>query len=115
MASGLGSYGGTPTTVTNTVMKWTPTDRRGPFGDATNKSKDVNNQPRLLQPVTVKGSLTTNNGFTAANCRPGDMVVSLTEETNVITLNIRNAANSGWYQINISGTGSPVAVTSLEV
>lgn len=111
--AGSGGANPTPTAVANTAMRWSEEDRRGP--DNSTPPQGWQTQPRMLQPITTKANLTVANGFKPANLRPADMVCTLTEETGVVTLNIRNAANNGWYQINISGTGSAVTVTSLEV
>lgn len=60
--------------------------------------------PRLLQPVANDTDLTTANGFTSANLRPGDMIMVADGTASNPQLLVRNEANNGWSVYNYDAT-----------
>jgi len=86
--------------ITNTKCKVVDRDRRQLFEA---KHGDHVTQPRMLQPIADADNITVGNGFVPAELLPGDMVFAAVSTVGTEpALLIRNAANNGWVEIELS-------------
>lgn len=84
--------------VTNTKFKVTDRDLR--ISGSTTVHSDDATQPRILQPVAASTDVTTANGFTTTNLKPGDMLM-VVDDTGY-KLWIRNGPNTGWVKATLA-------------
>lgn len=114
-----GGYSGANKTLVNTVFKAIPhlVNRLTSSKAGTQLvPDDIKNAPRMLTPVLAFSTITTNNGFTTANLRPGDIVTVLdvtATGADAYGFMIRNAANTGWIKFAVNGSTFVLTVSEV--